>query len=197
MHSTQSSLAGAALALLTLVVSPAAAQTEGRVSVGLSAGAIRPTEGDGTSTVISPVVRLNPGEGWGAAAALTWYDTDLIAGPAETLVSRVRVRPVMAGISYTIRHDRLATSFSVVGGYSFNSVREVRPDYVVDVENSVALRPGINLTYTIAPRVALIGFGGYLITRPEVIVQRFGVTTRETWRGDAVVVSAGVVYSLF
>ena len=197
MHTTSYALTGALLALLPVFVSPAAAQTEGRVSVGLSAGVIRPTDGSGTSAVLSPVVRLNPGDGWGLAGGVTWFDSDLVSGSDEEVASRIRIRPVMAGVSYTLRHDRLATSISMLAGYSFNSARDLRPGYTVDIEDSFAVRPGVSLTYTLARRVALIGFGGYLITRPDVTVRRFGVPIDESWNGDAVVLSAGLVYSLF
>jgi hypothetical protein len=180
-----------------MIPAEAAAQTVGSVGVGVSISAIRPVEGGGASIGISPVVRLNPGRGWGVAGALAWYDTDLVGGPGEGVVSLVRVRPFMLGPAYSVGHGRVRTTFSVVAGYSANSARDVRPAYTVDVGDSFAVRPGVDLTYTVAPRVALIGFGGYLLTRPEVTIQRDGIRTTERWRGDAVVLSAGVVVSPF
>jgi hypothetical protein len=61
-----------------------------------------------------------------------------------------------------------------------------------------AIRPGVNVTVTIAPRVALIGFGGYMINRPGVTYRdSSGQEFRDRWKADGIIVSAGVVYSLF
>ena len=51
---------------------------------------------------------------------------------------------------------------------------------------------------TVAPRVAIIGFGGFLFNRPDVVYRdRFGSEFRDRWKADAFVVSAGMVYSIF
>jgi hypothetical protein len=71
-----------------------------------------------------------------------------------------------------------------------------RPD--VDVKTSFAVRPGVGLTYTVAPRVALIGFGGYIVNRPDVTYRdTSGQEFRNRWKADAFLVSGGVVFSLF
>ena len=50
---------------------------------------------------------------------------------------------------------------------------------------------------TVAPRVAIIGFGGFLFNRPDV-VYRDRSEFRDRWKAaDAFVVSAGMVYSIF
>jgi hypothetical protein len=190
-------LALAVLAATLMIPAAASAQAAGSVGVGVSISAIRPVDGTGASVGISPVARLNPGRGWGIAGALAWYDTDLVGGPGEGVLSLVRVRPFMLGPAYSVGHGRVRTTFSVVAGYSANSARDVRPAYTVDVGDSFAVRPGVDLTYSVAPRLALIGFGGYLVTRPEVTIQRGTTRTTERWRGDAVVLSAGVVVSPF
>jgi hypothetical protein len=49
---------------------------------------------------------------------------------------------------------------------------------------------------TVAPRVAIIGFGGFLFNRPDVVYRdRFG--SEDRWKADAFVLSAGMVYSIF
>ena len=114
----------------------------------------------------------------------------------------------MAGIAYSVGPDKVLTSFSIVVGPSFNSV-DFEDEFIaslppgslapsLDVETSLAVRPGVNVTFAIAPRVAIIGFGGFLFNRPDVVYRdRLGTEFRDRWKADAFVVSAGMVYSIF
>jgi hypothetical protein len=157
-----------------------------------------------SATAFGPLVRLNPRKGWGPAGAFNWFRASL-PDPAggDGDFARLRVRPLMGGVSYTVGSGAALTSFSVVGGPSFNKA-DFKPSYMVqagesiDVENSFAVRPGVGITWTVAPRVAIVGFGGYLINRPGIVYQnRFGQEIRDRWSADAVVLSVGAVYSLF
>jgi len=207
MH--HSSPTGSILSLVLLLLLPglAFAQSEGRVSVGGSVTFISPTDEDVEHTLsVGALVRLNPRRGWGGVAALNWFRADLrnpLGGDAD--FARLRVRPLMAGIGYTMGDDRTLVNVSVVGGPSFNSARfkgnfgSGGPSVpVIDAKNSFAIRPALSVTHTVAPRVGITAFGGYMITRPEVTYvdgtgQRFG----DRWNADSLVLSAGVVYSLF
>ena len=181
------------------------AQTEGRVSVGASVTHNATTDGDvAASTAVGPVVRLNPRSGWGPAGAFNWFRADLSnpAGGGRDF-ARLRVRPLMGGASYTVASGAALTSFSIVGGPSFNKA-DFKSSYVpasvesIDADNSFAIRPGVGITWTVAPRVAIIGFGGYLINRPGVVYRNhLGQEIRDRWKADAVVVSVGAVYSVF
>jgi outer membrane protein with beta-barrel domain len=194
-------LAAAACACAVL---PAQAQTEGRVSVGATVTFAKPSDTEVESTVtIAPLVRLNPRKGWGIAAGLSWLNADLKnPSGAGGAFARLRVRPLMAGVAYSIQRGPLMTSLSVVAGPSFNHV-EFDDDFPsagasIDVENSIAVRPGVGLTWTVAPRVAIVGFGGYVVNRPDTTYRNSaGVELRNRWRADAALLSAGVVYSLF
>ena len=200
------------LILISCTAAAAAAQTEGRVSVGASVGLVKPTDDDVDSFLaVGPLVRLNPKRGWGPAGALNWFRADLRNPSGQSGdFARLRVRPLMAGIAYSLQSGSIMTSFSIVAGPSFNKV-EFEDDFlsravpppgssapVIDVENSFAVRPGVNLTVTVAPRVAVIGFGGYMFNRPDVVYRDFsGTEFRDRWKADAFGVSAGLVYSLF
>ena len=200
----------AAVVLSIMPASVASAQTEGLVSVGGSVTLVSPTDDDVDRAIgVGPLVRLNPKRGWGPAGALNWFRSDLASpegsGPP---VAELRVRPLMGGVAYTVGSDRVLTSFSVVAGPSFNSVEltdEFRDSLPagfqtpeIDVDTSFAIRPGIGVTLTVAPRVAVVGFGGFLINRPNVTFRdQFGQEFRDRWKADAVVLSVGVVYSLF
>jgi hypothetical protein len=191
---------------LALVLLPAAseAQTKGRISVGASITRNNTTDDDVDSTTgFGPLVRLNPRKGWGPAGAFNWFKADLHS-PAggDDDFARLRVRPLMGGVSYTVESGAVLTSFSVVTGPSFNKAT-FRDSYAgraiesIDADTSWAFRPGVGVTWTVAPRVAIVGFGGYLINRPGVVYRdRFGLEYRDRWNADSVVLSVGAVYSL-
>jgi hypothetical protein len=197
------------VALLACAAAPAAAQTEGKVSVGGSLTFAKPTD-DGVQSLIGggPLVRLNPRKGWGLAGGLSWFRADLdnpsgADGPFATF----RVRPLMAGVAYTVGNQPTLVSFSIVAGPSWNRIT-FDDDYIatlpagqvpsVSVKTSFAVRPGVNLTYTVAPRVALVGFGGYMFNRPDITYRNpAGQEVRKPWKADAFLVSVGAVYSLF
>lgn len=199
------------IALLTLLVfgSPLVAhgQTEGRVSVGGSVTLVNPTDDEVDSVVgVGPLVRLNPRRGWGFAGAFNWFRADLndpAGGDAD--FARLRVRPLMGGIGYTIGPPRTLVNFLVVAGPSFNSV-DFEDDFLarqigspaIDVDNSFAVRPGVSVTHTIRPKVGITGFAGYMINRPDITYRDVaGQSFAERWQADALVLSVGVVYSVF
>jgi hypothetical protein len=151
---------------------------------------------------------LNPRKGWGIAAGLSWFRANLdnpSGAPGD--FARLRVRPLMAGVSYTVGNQPTLVSFSIVAGPSFNSL-DFRDGFLatlppgpqpsLDAETSFAVRPGVGLTYTVAPRVAILGFAGYMINRPDVIYTDVnGQEFRNRWKADAILLSVGAVYSLF
>jgi hypothetical protein len=195
--------------LLICSTASAAAQTEGKVSVGGSVTYVKPTDSDVRSLVgWGPLVRLNPRKGWGIAAGLSWFRADLDnpAGGSDDFAI-LRVRPLMAGVAYTVGNQPVLVSFSIVAGPSFNSL-DFDDDFLatlppgsapsLDINNSFAVRPGVGVTATVAPRVAIIGFGGYAFNRPDVVYRdRTGQEFRNQWKADAVLLSIGAVYSLF
>jgi hypothetical protein len=191
-------------ALVTLAL-PAFAQTKGRIGVGASFTHNATTDSDVSSvTTYGPLVRLNPRRGWRVAGALNWFRADL-AEPngASDDFAELQVRPLMGGASYTIGSDRVLTSFSLVGGPSFNKAtfNDSHPAAAgesIRAKNSFAIRPGVGVTVTLAERVALVGFGGYLINRPNVTYRdALGREVDDRWTADAVVLSLGFVYSVF
>ena len=193
-----------ATAVLISIPAAALAQTEGRVGVGASV-TFNHTTDDALDSAVSfgPLVRLNPRRGWGPAGALNWYRADLQnpdGGDAD--FATLRIRPLMAGVSYTIGSGDVLTSFSIVAGPSFNCA-EFDDDFtpgvsIIDAENSFAVRPGVGVTWTIAPRAAIVGFAGYMINRPDVFYQdAAGRQFQDRWKADSIVLSIGAVYSIF
>jgi hypothetical protein len=191
-------------AALVVVPAGAYAQTQGRVGVGASVTHNATTDDEVASTTgVGLLIRLNPHVGWGPAGAFNWFRADLqnpSGGSGD--FARLRIRPLMGGVSYTIGTGAVLTSFSFVAGPSFNKAEF--DGYLpgvgesIDADNSFAVRPGVGVTWTVAPRVAVVGFGGYLINRPGVVYRnRFGQESKDRWKADAVVLSVGAVYSLF
>ncbi len=187
----------------------AAAQTDGKVSVGGTVARIIPSDGEVDSvTGYGVLVRLNPKRGWGPAGAFNWFRADIDnPGDSGGDFARMRVRPLMAGIASTIGPDKFLTSFSIVAGPSFNSI-DFRDEFLdrfgsgarpsVDVDTSFAVRPGVNVTYSLAPRFGIVGFVGYLFNRPGVVYRDVnGTEFRDEWKADATVISIGAVYSIF
>ena len=195
--------------LLLSAASPAVAQTEGRVSVGGNVVFAKPTDSEVNPVLGAGVlVRLNPKKGWGPSAAFNWLtaDIDNPSGSTDSF-ARLRVRPLMAGIAYTFGNQPLLVSFSITAGPSFNKL-SLEDDFIrtlppganpeVDIETSFAVRPGVGLTFTVAPRVAIVGFGGYVVNRPDIVYRdAAGQEFRNRWKADAAVLSVGAVYSLF
>ncbi|HSC26897.1 MAG TPA: outer membrane beta-barrel protein [Vicinamibacterales bacterium] len=198
------------VALFVCLAATAAAQTEGWVSVGGSITFVQPTDSDVQSLIGGgPLVRLNPKKGWGIAGGLSWFRAN-VDNPegGDAPFARLRIRPLMGGVSYTVGEQPVLVSFSIVAGPSFNDL-DFRDAYLdslppdsgrpeLDIENSFAVRPGVNITWTVAPRVAIIGFGGYMYNEPDVIYRdSSGQEFRNRWKGNAILLSIGAVYSLF
>jgi hypothetical protein len=201
---------GVVSALLVCLASVASAQTKGKVSVGASATYVNPTDNELRSLVgYGPLVRLNPRKGWGVAGALNWFRADVdhpVTGDDTFAV--IRIRPLMGGVAYTVGEQPVLVSFSIVAGPSFNSfkfddefIRTLPPGPVtpdLDIKTSFAVRPGVSVTWTVAPRVAIVGFGGYMWNEPDVVfTDQFGQEFRNQWKASAIVLSIGAVYSLF
>jgi hypothetical protein len=198
------------IALLLCTAVSTAAQTQGRVSVGASVTWVNPTDSEVQSLLgWGPLVRLNPKKGWGIAGGLSWFlaAIDNPTGDGGDFIN-LRVRPLMAGVAYTVGEQPVLVSFSIVAGPSFNKLEfddnflkslppgSAQPE--LDANTSFAVRPGVSLTWTVAPRVAVVGFGGYMINRPDVFYRSpSGQEFRNRWKADAILLSVGLVYSLF
>ena len=198
------------LVLTVWVSATAHAQTKGQISVGASVTQVIPTDSEvGSFTGFGPLVRLNPKRGFGIAAGFNWFRADLDdPGGFSGDFVRIRIRPLMVGVAYNVGPERLLTSFSIVAGPSWNSA-EFRDEFLnqlppglvtpdIDIKPSFVVRPGVGVTWTLAPRVAIVGYGGYMYNRPGIVYRdQFGVEFRDEWKADAVVLSVGAVYSLF
>jgi len=154
------------------------------------------------SVRISPLVRLGSGRGLGLAVGFGWFGAHVQdEGAAEEALGRIRVRPVMGGLGYSVRGTRFSAGLSLVGGVSFNSVKlgaTAEPAGVLlAVDRSLALRPGASIWFDVDDRIAINVFTGYLLTRPRARFLEDGVVVTRSLRADTVIVKAGVVYKVF
>lgn len=172
----------------------------GLLAVGISLRHSRPAGGDLESAVqLGPLFRLGAGQGVGVSLGFGWFGADLSSG--SSLAGRVRIRPVMAGLAYTLGDNRLSASLSLVGGVAFNSLsqqhRSEGPVRALDVRDSVAWRPSVSLWLDLGRRTAFNLSAGYLMTRLRFSLLEDGRVQTRTLRGDTTMLSTGVVYKLF
>ncbi len=170
------------------------------LAIGFS---VRQTEAVGPdlepSLGVGPLIRLGSGRGLGLGIGFGWFSADLSSG--RTTAGRIHIKPVMAGLSYTVGGARVSTSWSVVGGRAFNSLSaqggSQGPVWALEVRDSFAWRPGTAIWIEASRRIAFTVSAQYLVTRPRVTWLANGRTETRTLRGDARTISTGVVYKLF
>lgn len=173
------------------------------LAAGAAVGWSDPRAGALLSRVaISPIFKLGWARGFGPAVGFGWFQADIHSAAAQPeVLSRVHVKPIMAGIGYTFASGRVSVSPSIMGGVAFNSLT-VTDDtgaaagLPVEVDNSLAWRPGISVWFD-AGRVAFNVSSGYLLTNLRITILEGGrLVTREA-DGDTTLVHVGVAYKLF
>jgi hyperosmotically inducible protein len=154
------------------------------------------------ASTVAPLFRLGSGRGLGLTVGFGWFRADLAADSAPGALGRITVRPVMGGASYTFTdQNRWSIGASLVGGMAFNSftLKETtaRDVLALEIDNSLAVRPGVSLWVDLNSRVALNVFTGYIITRPQMTFLEDGQFARRTVRADTAVVNVGMAYKVF
>jgi hypothetical protein len=153
------------------------------------------------SESIGPLIRLGSGRGLGLAVGFSWFGSDLLASDnTEEIIGRVRIKPVMGGLGYTVRNDRVSMSLSAVAGLAFNSVvpgESIGRAVPLDVTNSLAWRPAVSFWFDASGRVALNASAGYVMTRPQLSVLRDGEVVRRRLEADTFLLRVGMAYKVF
>jgi BON domain len=174
------------------------------LAIGASLGWSGPRLGTlGARVTLGPLLRLGSGRGFGPALALNWFQTTLTTGSSggAQLGSRIHVRPIMGGVSYTLASDRMSISPSIVGGVAFNSLTAPTAGdaerIAVEVGNSLIWRPGVSWWFDVSRRAAVNVSTGYMVTRLRVTFLEDGHLVSHDLRGDTTIVQAGVAYKLF
>lgn len=151
---------------------------------------------------VGPLVRLGSGRGFGPTLAFNWFQTAVPAvSPGQVVISRIRVRPVMAGVSYTLAANRVSVSPALVAGIAFNSLNIEETGAVdrvaVEVDRSFVWRPGVSAWFDVSGRFALNLSAGYIFTRLNVTFLEDGRFVKHRLPGDTTVFNAGIAYKLF
>jgi hypothetical protein len=151
---------------------------------------------------LGPLMRLGSGRGLGLTIGFGWYGTDLLgigASGAET-IGRVRIKPIMAGLDYTVRNDRLSIGLSAVAGISFNSVSpldQLTSQVPLGISDSLVWRPGVSFWFDTSSRVAINVSAGYVMTRPEMTLLADREIVRRRLSADAFLLRVGMAYKIF
>ena len=206
----KSHAASVALAALVLLASPSSsfAQTEGRVGVGIAVTRLLPADDAlDTTNGVGIQVRLAPKDGFGFTGGFNWFGADVNGSSIgfDEHLGRVTIRGLLGGVGYTVSRGRAALTLTAMAGPTLNTLRladGVKDRVVVgddDEEQKFTLsgRIGAGVTYTVAPRIALTGFGGYMINRPKFTFQVDGTEIPTRWKTDGVILSVGAIVSLF
>jgi len=184
---------------------------KGRFLVGVNVThGLTPEDDVGSRWSISPFFRNTPRRvGWGPSFGLNWFTGDIAVSidGRKTTVGEVKVRPVMAGVGYTIGSGRARTTVSLVGGYAFSdaTVTAALPAGTtasIDIDDSWVVRPNVGVTFALTRRLALVGSIGYIYTNPTVTVNvtqlgRAATNVSGTYRSDYVNITVGTAVSIF
>lgn len=183
-----------------------------RFSVGIAVDRLFTLDDDASDAWgIGPEVRIGANrEGWGPSFGLGWFESRLSesVGGVTGEFAKVRVRPVMAGMGYTIRRGAWSYDLGVAAGWTFNS-GEVLPaaeryfagagasPVEVEVSNSFAVRPRLRVYYDTPSRISFTGTVGVAFLDPEVTLRSGGRSLELDRNLTSLTLEAGIVFAIF
>jgi hypothetical protein len=203
--------AGVMLLALALPTSAAAqiADLVKRAGVGMSAGPVIPVDDEvDVGLVWGVTFALTPKPGWGWAGNLGWFtgDLSLTTSSSDENVGSFQVRPLMGGVGYTWMRGRMATSATLTAGVSFNSA-DVDDRYrdvfgpgtrvELDMDNSFAVRPSVEVEYAITPKLAVTGTAAFFFTKIDSRLVTPVATYEDQWNASSFLLAAGVLFYPF
>jgi hypothetical protein len=145
--------------------------------------------------------------GWGFHWGLNWYAVKLerpIGGTAIEL-GELHIRPVMAGYGYTYLIHRYAITADVLGGYGFGTMNISDlaiaayqrtlgvPSASASATNTLVLKPEIGVWYDVSKKVYVNMNFGYMMARPDVLIESIAVIDRRKALADQYIFKVGVV----
>lgn len=195
-----------------LLPTPSWAQSGARFALGGGvAFHAAPDERVSGGPSVSLVYRLWRRDGWTPAVGFGWFNTT-IDGPSsagDVPLGRLRVRPLMGGVAYSVVRGPWTTTASAVAGVSFNGVRtddDERRRYQqitghpltrVSTSNALAARGQVAVWYDINDRVGVTGSLSYVAVRPDVRIVSDQSSTDVRLRADVVRLQFGAAYRIF
>ena len=131
----------------------------------------------------------------------------LNAGPVP--IGDVKIRPLMVGFDYKMPRGKWEWSAGLAGGWAVNNIDTPgeyieraattagAPDLWVDIHNSFAWGPRLKGWYDHNRRLSYLVEASYLVTRPELDIRAYGVTTTRRLNADALILKVGIAYGIF
>lgn len=180
--------------------------TEGPMRVIAAGGTMQLTRASGAFRdrirSLRPVFRFRSSTGLGPAVSFRGGEVALeSAGGTHTALAAVRLRPVMAGLNYSLVTGRVTFGAGVVAGLSFNSLSvetaRAGPGRAIAVTNSFAVQPKVDVWFDVTRRIGLTLGAGYLVSRPKVTFASDDIVSTERIPINTVVLSAGLAYWIF
>jgi hypothetical protein len=152
-----------------------------------------------------------PKQGWGFHWGLNWYAVKLERpiGGQVTELGELHVRPVMAGYGYTRIIHRYSITADILGGYALGTMSISDPALAAyrrtlgvataaaGATNTLVLKPEIGVWYDVNKRLYVNVNAGYMLARPDVIIETVAGLDRRKARADQFILKAGIVYSIF
>lgn len=150
---------------------------------------------------VGPMIKLGGGRGVGPAIGFNWFHTDVaLAAEGGEGVSRIYLKPFMAGVAYTVGPEHVSITTALVAGIAFNSLKVRNPTggpLAVDVGNSFVWRPNVTVWRNLTRRTVLQVSAGYISTRLRVTFLDGDAVHVRHVNGNTVAISSGVAYRLF
>jgi len=199
------------VAVLALWASPAFAQTDAAVSLGLALSVKSPTTRTADADVgPAAVLRLKGDAGLGPSIGFSWFSTRVTTSVdgRDVPLGRLDIKPVMVGLSCGWQISRFRPEVSLEGGVTFTRVRGTgalkeaygragATNVAVSVSNPFAWRALLSGWYDIGSRYALTASVGYLGVRPTITTTSSAGTRRESIGLGSIVTSVGFAYAIF
>jgi hypothetical protein len=148
--------------------------------------------------------------GWGFHWGLNWYAVKLERpiGGQITELGELHVRPLMAGYGYTRLIRRYSITAAGLGGYAIGTMNISDPAIAAyrrtlgvpsafaSATNTLVLKPEIGVWYDVNKKVYVNVNAGYMMARPDVLIETNAGVDRRKARADQFVLKVGVVYSI-
>jgi len=176
-----------------------------RSGFGATIGVVAATDSDvDVGAAVGVQFGLAPKAGFGFTVGFGWFGADLLLDSQgfDGTVGSVDIRPLMAGLSYTWVRGRLATSVAINAGVSFNSA-DVNDEFralfgpgatvELDMKDSIAVRPSVEVEYEITPKFAITGWGGYLWTKIDSSLTTPVGRFEDEWNASSFLATVGVM----
>ena len=177
-----------AVIVSALLPHSAFAEPEKKFAVGVVVTSDAATGAANAGPKLGPLFRIRSTPGLHPAFGLNWVMADLEMNmtTGDGAVGRLRLRPLMAGVSYTWIAGTFSVSPRLIAGYSFNRFRGPES---VSARDSFVTKAELQIWRDLTPRIGVLGSVGYLFARPEV--------SGRTVNADAIRAQVGIAYAIF